>query len=125
MNPPKIFSGSSNPNLAKAVSQKSKIKLGDIEIGKFADGEIDVWIKEEVNNSNVFVLQSLANPVNDNIIELTLIADALKRSGAHRVNAIIPYLGYSRKEKQARKGEPISAKVVADLIVTSGVNKVF
>jgi len=72
MNPPKIFSGSSNPNLAKAVSQKSKIKLGDIEIGKFADGEIDVWIKEEVNNSNVFVLQSLANPVNDNIIELTL-----------------------------------------------------
>ena len=124
MNPPKIFGGSSNPNLAKSLSQKSKITLGQIEIGRFADGEIDVWVKDDVNNSNVFVLQSLSNPVNENIIELALICDALKRSGAHRINAITPYLAYGRKEKQARKGEPISAKVIAEIIVKSGVDKV-
>lgn len=124
MNSPKIFAGSSNPDLAKAVSQKSKIPLGSVEIGRFADGEIDVWVKDDVNNSNVFILQSNSRPVNDHIIELALIADALKRSGAHRTCAIIPYYGYSRKEKQSRSGEPISAKVVAELIVASGINKV-
>ncbi len=124
MNSPKIFAGSSNPNLAGAVSQKSKIPLGKIELGRFADGEIDVWINEDVNNSDVFILQSNSSPVNDHIIELALIADALKRSGAHRITAIIPYYGYSRKEKQSRSGEPISAKVVAELIIASGINKV-
>ena len=82
MNPPRIFSGSSNPQLAKEVSQKSKITLGSLELGKFADGEIDVWVKDDVNNSNVFIFQSNSHPVNDNIIELSLIADALRRSGA-------------------------------------------
>jgi len=124
MNPPKIFAGTSNQSLAKSISQKSKIALGEIEIGRFADGEVDIWIKDEVNNSNVFVLQSCSIPVNDNIIELALIADALKRSGAHKITAVIPYFGYSRKEKQSRPGEPISAKVIADLIISSGVNKV-
>ncbi|MEX2028545.1 MAG: ribose-phosphate diphosphokinase [Candidatus Curtissbacteria bacterium] len=124
MTPPKIFAGSSNPDLAKKISQKSNIALGKIEIGRFSDTEIDVWVKDEVNNSDVFVVQSNSAPVNDNIIELALIADALKRSGAHRITAIIPYFGYSRKEKQSRSGEPISAKVVADLIVSSGISKV-
>jgi ribose-phosphate pyrophosphokinase len=124
MKAPKIFAGSSNPKLAQEVSRKAKIPLGQIEIGKFSDGEIDVWIKDEVNNSNVFILQSNSEPVNDNIIELALTADALKRSGAHWITAVIPYFGYSRKEKQSRTGEPISAKVVADLIISSGVNKV-
>lgn len=124
MKAPKIFAGSSNTKLAKLVSQTSKIPLGSIEIGQFSDGEIDVWIKEEVNNSNVFILQSNSLPVNDNIIELALIADALKRSGAHTITAIIPYFGYSRKEKQSRAGEPISAKVVADLVTSSGINKI-
>lgn len=124
MNSPKIFAGSSNPQLAKAVSQKSKIPLGKIEIGRFADGEIDVWIPDTVNNSNVFIVQSNSQPVNDHIIELSLIADALKRAGAHKLTVVIPYLGYSRKEKQSRPGEPISAKVVAELIVASGINKV-
>ncbi len=124
MNSPKIFAGSSNPELARLVAKKSKIPLGRIEIGSFADGEIDVWIKEDVNNSNVFILQSNSKPVNDNIIELSLIADALRRSGAHKITALIPYFGYSRKEKQTRAGEPISAKVVADLIIASGINKV-
>lgn len=124
MNSPKIFAGSSNPKLAEAVSRKSKIPLGKIELGRFADTEIDVWINEDVNNSDVFILQSNSPPVNDHIIELALIADALKRSGAHRITAVIPYYGYSRKEKQTRSGEPISAKVVAELIVASGINKV-
>jgi len=124
MNSPKIFAGSSNLPLAKLVSQKSKIPLGKIELGMFKDTEIDVWIEENVNNSSVFILQSNSVPVNDNIIELSLIADALKRSGTHKITAIIPYLGYSRKEKQTRRGEPISAKVIADLIIASGINKV-
>ena len=124
MNSPKIFSGSSNPNLARAISQKSKIPLGKIDLGVFADGEIDVWVEDEVNNSNVFVLQSNSPQVNNHIIELALIADALKRSGAHKITAVIPYFGYSRKEKQNRVGEPISAKVIADLIISTGINKV-
>lgn len=124
MNSPKIFAGSSNPNLAKDISQKAKIPLGKIEIGRFSDSEIDVWVKDHVNNSNVFIIQSNSFPVNDHIIELALIADALRRSGAHKITAVIPYYGYSRKEKQSRVGEPISAKVVAELIVASGINKV-
>lgn len=124
MNSPKIFSGSSNLNLTKSVSEISKIPLGKIDLGQFSDGEIDVWVEDDVNNSNVFILQSNAFPVNDNIIELALIADALRRSGAAKITAIIPYFGYSRKEKQSRRGEPISAKVIADLITNSGINKV-
>lgn len=120
----RIFSGSSCPKLAKRISQKSKIPQGVIEIGRFSDGEIDVFVKGDVNNSNVFIIQSNSTPVNDNIIELSLIADALKRSGAQKITAVIPYFGYSRKEKQSRPGEPISAKVIADLIVASGINKV-
>ena len=124
MNSPKIFAGSSNPTLAKLVSQKSRISLGDIELGSFSDGEIDVWVKNDVNNSDVFILQSNSTPVNNHIVELALIADALKRSGAHKITAVVPYFGYSRKEKQSRPGEPISAKVVADLITSSGINKI-
>lgn len=124
MNSPKIFAGSSNPQLALKVSQKSRIPLGKIELGIFYDGEIDVWVKENVNNSDVFVLQSNSTPVNNHIIELALIADALKRSGAHKITAVIPYFGYSRKEKQTRPGEPISAKVVAELIISAGISKI-
>ncbi len=124
MNSPKIFAGSSNPNLAQSISEISRIPLGKIDIGKFSDSEIDVWIEDDVNNSNVFIIQSNSNPVNDNIIELLLIADAVRRSGAHKITAVIPYFGYSRKEKQSRRGEPISAKVIADLIIASGINKV-
>lgn len=124
MHSPKIFAGSSNPRLAQNISKLSKIPLGKIDLGKFSDSEIDVWVEDDINNSNVFILQSNSNPVNDNIIELLLIADALRRSGAHKITAVIPYFGYSRKEKQSRRGEPISAKVIADLLITSGINKV-
>ncbi len=124
MHPPKIFAGSSNPNLAQDISKLSKIPVGKIDLGIFSDGEIDVWVGEDVNNSDVFILQSNSYPVNNNIIELALIADALRRAGAHKITAVIPYFGYSRKEKQSRVGEPISAKVIADLIISSGINKV-
>ena len=124
MPPPKIFAGSSNRELARTISKKSKIALGEIEIGRFSDGEIDVWVKNDVNNSDVFIIQSNSPPVNDNIVELALIADAVRRSGAHKITAVIPYFGYSRKEKQNRIGEPISAKVIADLIISSGISKV-
>ena len=124
MNSPKIFAGSSNLSLAQKISDKSKIPLGKIDLGVFSDGEVDVWIQDDVNNCDVFILQSSSVSVNRHIIELALIADALTRSGSHRITAVVPYFGYSRKEKQSRKGEPISAKVIADLIVRSGVNKV-
>lgn len=124
MNSPKIFAGSSNQNLAKKVSKLSKIPLGKLELGKFSDGEIDVFVNDNVNNSNVFILQSNTKPVNDHIIELALIADALRRSGVHKITAVITYFGYSRKEKQSRPGEPISAKVIADLIISTGINKI-
>lgn len=124
MNSPKIFAGSSNKNLAKKISDLSRIPLGKIDLGKFSDSEIDIWVEDDVNNSNVFIVQSNSYPVNDNIIELALIADALRRSGAHKITAVIPYFGYSRKEKQSRRGEPISAKVIADIIISSGINKV-
>ena len=124
MNSPKIFAGSSNLPLTERVSSESKIPLGRIDLGVFSDTELDIWVEDDVNNSNVFILQSNSAPVNDNIIQLALISDALRRSGAHKITAIIPYFGYSRKEKQTRRGEPISAKVVADLIITSGINKV-
>ena len=121
---PKIFAGSSNQSLANLVSQKSKIPLGKISLGVFADFEIDVWVEEKVNNCNVFIIQSTSQPPNKHIIELALIADALRRSGAHMITAVIPYFGYSRKEKQSRPGEPISAKVIADLITATGINKI-
>src|SRR4030042_5546603 len=124
MDTPKIFAGSSNLHLAKNVSKLSKIPLGKIDLGVFSDGEIDVWVQDNINNSDVFIIQSNSPPINNHIIELALIADALRRSGAYRITAVIPYFGYSRKEKQSRPGEPISAKVVADLIVSSGINKV-
>ncbi|HSX19020.1 MAG TPA: ribose-phosphate pyrophosphokinase-like domain-containing protein, partial [Candidatus Saccharimonadales bacterium] len=99
MNTPRIFAGSSNKSLAKAVSTKSKIPLGKMSLGTFGDGEIDVWVEDKVNNSDVFILQSSSWPINKHIIELALIADALRRSGAQKITAVIPYFGYSRKEK--------------------------
>src|SRR4030067_1539871 len=124
MNSQKIFAGTSNPALARKVSQKSKIPLGKIDLGVFADGEIDVWVTDDVNNSDVFIIQSNSPPINNHIVELALISDALRRSGAHHITAVIPYFGYSRKEKQNRPGEPISAKVIAALIISSGISKV-
>ncbi|MEX0616581.1 MAG: ribose-phosphate diphosphokinase [Candidatus Woykebacteria bacterium] len=123
-NAKKILSGSSNLNLAEKISRKLKTKLGGIHSDQFPDGEWSIWIDEDVNNAQVFIIQPTSPPANSSLMELCLISDALRREGARRICAVIPYFGYARQERRSRGGEPISAKVAADLLVTSGVTKV-
>ena len=120
----KIFSGTSNVVLAKRISEKLGLNLSEIEIGKFKDGEIFVSVKEKVDSCHCILVQSLCNPVNDNLMELLMIIDALKRSHAKRITAVIPYMGYSRQDRRCNIGDPITAKIVANMISNSGVNEV-
>ena len=120
----KIFSGTSNIVLAKRISEKLDLNLSKVEIGKFKDGEIFVSVKEKVDSCHCIVVQSLCNPVNDNLMELLIIVDALKRSHAKRITAVIPYMGYSRQDRRCNSGDPITAKIVANMISNSGVNEV-
>ena len=120
----KIFSGTSNIVLAKRISEKLDLNLSKVEIGKFKDGEIFVSVKEKVDSCHCVVVQSLCNPVNDNLMELLIIVDALKRSHAKRITAVIPYMGYSRQDRRCNSGDPITAKIVANMISNSGVNEV-
>lgn len=120
----KIFSGSSNPPLAKKIAKNFGVILGKVEIERFADSEVRVRVLENVRGSEVFVIQSLSNPVNENHFELLLLADALKRLGVKRVIAVIPYLGYARQDKVYRKGEAVSVSVLAKTLEAMGVNKI-
>lgn len=120
----KIFTGSAHPDLAKEIVKKIGRDLGKLESNLFPDGEWSIWIDEYVNNTQSFIIQPTSPPVNTSLMELCLIADALKREGARRICAVIPYFGYARQERRTRPGEPISAKVAADLLVTAGVTKV-
>ena len=120
----KIFSGSAHPDLSKEIVRKIGRDLGKLQSNLFPDGEWSVWVDEYVNNSQSFIIQPTSPPVNSNLIELCLIADALRREGARRICAVVPYFGYARQERRTRSGEPISAKVAADLLVASGVTKV-
>ena len=120
----KIFSGSSNISLAKKISSSLNLRLSTLEVSHFKDGEISVFVPEDVRSCKCFVVQSLCNPVNDNLMELLLIVDSLKRAYASEVIAIIPYFGYSRQERRCRVGEPISAKVVSKIISDSGIDSV-
>ena len=99
----KLFAGNGCPELAKAIAQKLNVKLGDMEVGKFSDGEISVHVGESVRGSEVFVIQSTSSPVNDNLMELLVMVDALRRASADRITAVIPYFGYARQD---RKAEP-------------------
>ena len=119
----KIFSGSSNPEFAKKVAESLKTKLGKIHISKFADGEIYVQIKENVRGLHVFVIQSACKPVNENYMELFLILDALKRASAEEITLVMPYYGYARQDRKSDPRVPISAKCVADMLVTAGTNR--
>ena len=112
----KIFTGNSNPKLAQDICKQMGIKLGDSEVGTFSDGEIFVSIFETVRGSDVFVVQSTCTPVNDSLMELLVMVDALKRASAGRVTAVIPYFGYARQDRKAKGREPITAKLVANLI---------
>lgn len=120
-----LFTGNSNIELAKKIASCLKTKLGNSTVNKFSDGEISVEIKENVRGKDIFILQSTCVPTNNNLIELILIIDALRRASATRITAVIPYLGYSRQDRRIRSTRvPISAKVIADMIVKAGVNRV-
>lgn len=120
----KLFSGSANRGLAVEVAKTLGITLGDATLSTFSDGEIMIRINENVRGSDVFVIQSTCVPVNDHIIELLLMVDALKRASAGRITAVIPYYGYARQDRKVQPRVPISAKMVADLINAVGTNRV-
>jgi ribose-phosphate pyrophosphokinase len=119
-----LFSGNSNEKLAKEIAHVLGIPLGDATVSQFSDGEILVQINENVRGSDVFVLQSTCTPVNENIMELLLMIDALKRASAGRITAVIPYYGYARQDRKVQPRVPISSRLVADLITAVGVHRV-
>ena len=120
----KIFSGTSNRPLAEAICKEVGTELGNAEVGAFSDGENFVSIYETVRGSDVFVVQSTSSPVNDNLMELLIMIDALKRASAGRITAVIPYYGYARQDRKVSPRAPISAKLVADFLSTAGANRV-
>ena len=120
----KIFSGNSNPELAKAICAKLGLPLGSSETKTFSDGESSVSIYETVRGSDVFVVQSTCKPVNDNLMELLVMIDALRRASAGRITAVIPYFGYARQDRKTKPRDPISAKLVANLITRAGADRV-
>ncbi len=120
----KIFTGNSNPELAKEIAQYLGVPMGNAEVGTFSDGEICVNIYETVRGADVFVVQSMCYPVNDNLMELLIMIDAFKRASAGRITAVIPYYGYARQDRKAKARDPITAKLVADLITSAGANRV-
>ena len=120
----KIFSGNSNPELAKAICAKLQLPLGSSEVKTFSDGESAISIYETVRGSDVFVIQSTCMPVNDNLMDLVIMIDALKRASAGRVTAVIPYFGYARQDRKTKPRDPISAKLVANLITRAGADRV-
>mgnify|MGYP005985701213 CR=1 FL=1 len=120
----KIFGCNGNKSLAEHIASDLGLALGKSEIGKFSDGEISVRINETVRGADVFIVQPTSNPVNDNLMELLITIDAVKRASAGRINAVIPYYGYARQDRKAKARDPISAKLVADLITSAGADRV-
>jgi ribose-phosphate pyrophosphokinase len=120
----KVFSGNANPQLALAIAQYLGTTLSAASISRFSDGEIRVQIQENVRGADVFVIQPTCSPVNDNLMELLIILDALRRASAKRITAVIPYYGYGRQDRQTGPRQPITAKLVADLIVSAGPHRI-
>ena len=120
----KIFSANANRPLAEAICQKLGIPMGDSVVTSFADGEVSVSINETVRGCDVFVIQSTCKPVNDNLMELLIMIDAMRRASAGRITAVIPYFGYARQDRKAKARDPISAKLVANLITKAGADRV-
>ena len=119
----KLFAGSACPKLAKEIADCLGLQLGQIEVGKFSDGEFSVHVSETVRGSDVYVIQSTSYPVNDNLMELLVMIDALKRASAGRITAVIPYFGYARQDRKARPRDPITARLVADVITVAGADR--
>ena len=120
----RILTCNSNPAVAEEIAKILGLKIGDMQVKSFADGEIAISINESVRGSDVFLVQSTCRPVNDNLMEMLVAIDALKRASAGRITAVIPYYGYARQDRKAKPRDPISAKLVADLIVTAGADRV-
>ena len=120
----KIFTGNSNPKLASDICTMLGQPLGDANLQRFSDGEIAVSINESVRGSDVFLIQSTCEPVNDHLMEMLIMIDALRRASAGRITAVMPYFGYARQDRKAKARDPISAKLVADLITTAGADRV-
>lgn len=119
-----LFAGNSNIELARQIAKKLGRELGAASVKKFSDGEISVSLGESVRGRDVFVIQSLSQPTNDNVMELLIMLDALKRASAARITAVIPYFGYARQDRKAKERDPISAKLMADIITAAGADSV-
>lgn len=120
-----LFSGNANPKLALESAEYLNIPLGKISVGRFSDGEVMVEINENVRGRDVYIMQPICAPTNDNLMELLVIADALRRASATRITAVIPYLGYARQDRRSRSSRvPITAKVVANMIASAGIDRV-
>ena len=130
LNEPKLISGNANKNLAKAITRRMTVHRGltvdlvDARIERFNDQEIFIEVFENVRGEDMFIIQSTSNPANDNLMELLIMADALRRSSASRITAVIPYFGYARQDRRSKARTPISAKLVANLLVEAGVERV-
>lgn len=120
----KVFSGNANPVMALEIAEYLKMPLSQAEVKKFSDGEIFVEIKENVRGADVFVVQPTCTPVNDNLMELVIMVDALRRASARRITAVVPYYGYARQDRKVAPRVPISAKVVAEMFMAVGVRRV-
>jgi ribose-phosphate pyrophosphokinase len=124
MRPPKLFTGSSNPELAHRVARELKLEVGNADVKRFPDGEVDVRLNESVREHDVFIIQSTSYPGNDHLMELLLLVDACRRASAARINAVMPYFGYSRQDRRMNPRVPISAKVVANMLTAASVDRV-
>lgn len=120
----KIFSGTAHREFAERISRELNVPLSDLKHYKFADGELGVSLNDSVRGADVFIVQPTCNPVNDNIMQLLIMTDAMKRASAHYVNAVIPYFGYARQDRKAKPREPITAKLIANLLVHGGIDRV-
>jgi ribose-phosphate pyrophosphokinase len=120
----KIFTGNSHPDLAREIADILNMQVGDSKVSTFSDGEISVDINETVRGRDLFIIQSTNDPVNDNLMELLIMIDAFKRASAGRITAVIPYYGYARQDRKAKARDPITAKLVADLLTAAGADRV-
>jgi len=120
----KLFSGNANRPLAEEIAQYLRVPLGDADVSRFSDGEVFVQVNENVRGTDVFVVQPTCPPVNDNLMELLVMIDALKRASARRITAVLPYYGYARQDRKVQPRVPITAKLVADLLTAAGVDRV-
>ena len=120
----KVFTANSNPSLAKSIAENLGLKLGDSKVTTFSDGEISVSLNESVRGADCYIIQSTCSPTNNNLMELLIMIDAMKRASASRITAVMPYFGYARQDRKAKPRDPISAKLIADLITTAGANRV-